>query len=137
MCFLCHLVSSYGIVYRKETHCDKTSTQLMYNKSNDQEMVKSEPKSHPQNSQGSKVFPQNKFPIDSSQGQIISLREIICPCSSAFSCLQEHMYCVVSRFDNNYFVIAVRLYDRRTHCKFRLKFDFALFIYHSLNFNNF
>ena len=43
---------------------------------------------------------------------------------------------MVSRFGNNYFVTVVKLNDRYTNCT-RLKFDFALFIYHSLNFYQF
>ena len=53
-----------------------------------------------QYSQGPKVFPQNKFNID----------------SNAFSCLQEALYCVVSKFDKNDFVIVMRQDDRCTHC---------------------
>ena len=56
-------------------------------------------------SQGPKVFPQNKFPID----------------SNAFSSLHEALYCVVSMFDNNYFVIVVKLNDSCTHCTIYIK----------------
>ena len=49
-------------------------------------------------SQGPKVIPQNKFPID----------------SNALSWLQEALYCVDPRFDSNYLVIVVKLNDRCT-----------------------
>ena len=50
-------------------------------------------------SQGPKVFPQFFFPID----------------SNAFSSLHEALYCVVSRLDNTYFVVVVKLNDRCTY----------------------
>ena len=52
--------------------------------------------------------------------------------------LQEALYCVISRFDNNYFVIVAKLNFGCTHTvQFRFKLNFALFLYHSLNFCKF
>ena len=69
-------------------------------------------------SQRPKVIPQNKFPID----------------FNAFSCLQESLYCAISRLNSDNLKIVVKVNNRCMLCTIKMMFRLPLFIYQPLNF---
>ena len=61
-------------------------------------------------SPGPKIITQNYFPIY----------------FNAFSCLQECLYCVISRLNSNNFIVVIKLNNRCMHCTLKIKFQIGI-----------